>query len=284
MSTQHRSRTRRTPRELFCFRVCHRVQAEVSHRFSLKLSSWISHAGIFTATIKFNQPLSVAWYVASGARVPIGAFQLQRLHVHSKRAYINQTVAFNITDEAAFSQFTQAMIMQPNFTWHLSSEKLDVQALKFPTAHGLHFNKDVTLKGMDNFAGNVKLVDFQLPADDPGGGIEFIATTGLDNPSAFNVDLGTVSFDLSYKGLYLGTGSGPNTVVQPGANNVTLKGTLVPQNGTENLATVLELFTQYLNGESSDVIATGRSSAQSDGSVVSWLSDGFTALQLHVLF
>ena len=128
----------------------------MSCRFSLKLSSWVSHAGIFTATIKFNQPLSVAWYNASGARVPIGAFQLQPLHVHSKRAYINQTVAFNITDEAAFSQFTQAMITQPNFTWHLSSEKLDVQALKFPTAHGLHFNKDVTLKGMDNFAGNVE--------------------------------------------------------------------------------------------------------------------------------
>ncbi|TBU46075.1 hypothetical protein BD309DRAFT_663805 [Dichomitus squalens] len=260
------------------------ITSATNNSFTLKLDSWVSHASIFKATIKFNEPLSVAWYNASGDRVPIGAFQLEPLRVRHKRAYINQTVAFNITDEHAFSQFTQAMITQPNFTWHLSSNKLEVQALKFPKAHGLHFSKDVTLKGMDNFAGNVELVDFQLPADDPKGGIEFVATTGLSNPSAFDVDLGTVSFDLSYKGVYLGTGAGPNTVVRPGPNNVTLKGTLVPQNGTENLATVSELFTNFLNGDVSDVVAAGRSSVQADGAVVGWLSDGLTALQLHVPF
>ena len=134
----------------------------MSCSFSLKLSSWVSHAGIFTATIKFNQPLSVAWYNASGARVPIGAFQLQPLHVHSKRAYINQTVAFNITDEAAFSQFTQAMITQPNFTWHLKSEGLRVNALKFPVAKGIHFDKKLTLNGINNFNGNILLKEFQV--------------------------------------------------------------------------------------------------------------------------
>ncbi|KAI0739355.1 hypothetical protein C8Q80DRAFT_1123812 [Daedaleopsis nitida] len=254
-----------------------------NNSFDLKMDAWVSHAGIFSATIKFNQPLSVAW-VNNGEQIPIGSFSLDPLKVKSKRAYINQTVAFTIDDEDAFARFTSAMITQPNFTWHLTSDKLDVRALAFPTAHDLHFNKEITLNGMNNFDGHVSLVDFQLPADDPAGGIKFSATTGLANPSAFNVDLGTVVFDLSYKGLYLGTGSGANTVVKPGDNNVTLIGTLVPQTGADALAKTSELFTQYLNGESSPVVATGKSSVQADGSAVSWLSAGLTALKLDVPF
>ncbi|RPD70056.1 hypothetical protein L226DRAFT_261105 [Lentinus tigrinus ALCF2SS1-7] len=252
--------------------------------FDLKMDAWVSHAGIFSATIKFNEPLQVAWVNASGDQVTLGSFSLDPLKVKSKRAYINQTVPFTIADEAAFSAFTSAMITQPNFTWHLTSDKLDVRALAFPTAHGLHFKKDVTLSGMNNFDGHVSLVDFKLPRDDPAGGIVFSATTGLDNPSAFNVNLGTVVFDLSYKGLYLGTGSGANTVIKPGSNAVTLDGTLVPQTGTDALAKTSELFTNYLNGVQTDVVATGKSSIQADGRAVSWLSAGLTALELHVPF
>ncbi|RDX40651.1 hypothetical protein OH76DRAFT_1365915 [Lentinus brumalis] len=253
--------------------------------FDLKMDAWVSHAGIFSpATIKFNQPLQVAWVNASGDQVPIGSFPLSPLSVKSKRAYINQTVPFTITDEVAFAKFTSAMITQPNFTWHLTSEKLDVRALAFPTAHSLHFNKDVTLAGMNNFDGHVTLDNFLLPRDDPAGGIEFSATTGLSNPSAFNVNLGTVVFDLSYRGLYLGTGSGPNTVIKPGDNAVTLNGTLVPQTGSDALAIASDLFTKYLNGEQADVVATGKSSIQADGTAVSWLSAGLTALELHVPF
>ena len=259
--------------------------ADVPNRFSLTLDAWVSHAGIFSATITFKEALAVSWYNASGIPIPIGTFQLEPLHVHSKRAYINQTVTFNITDEDNFSLFTASMITSENFTWHMASDKLDVRALAFPTAHNLHFNKDVTLKGMNNFDNAVTLVDFQLPADAPdGAGIEFVATTGLSNPSAFDVNLGTVVFDLSYQGVFLGRGSGPNTTIVPGANNVTLAGTLVPQSGAANLSTVSALFTQYLNAESSDVVATGVSSVQDDGAAVSWLSAGLAALALHVPF
>lgn len=85
---------------------------------------------------------------STGAVVHLGSFPLNELTVKSKRAYINQTVPFTIEDEDAFSQFTQAMITQQNFTWRLQSDKLSVQALKFPRANGLHFNKDLTLNGI----------------------------------------------------------------------------------------------------------------------------------------
>jgi hypothetical protein len=44
------------------------------------------------------------------------------------------------------------------------------------------------------------------------------------------------------------------------------------------------LFTNYLNGETSPVLATGESTLQSDGTQSSWLSAGLTALKSNVLF
>lgn len=73
----------------------------------------------------------------------------------------------------------------------------------------------------------------QLPGDDPAGGITFSATTELNNPSPFDVALGalncmvtdgdgshpisgTALFDLTYKGVALGTGTSHNTqLVRP---------------------------------------------------------------------
>ncbi|OJT10827.1 hypothetical protein TRAPUB_12696, partial [Trametes pubescens] len=260
------------------------ITSPTNNTFELRMDGWVSHAGIFSAKIDFREPLSVGWVNSSGDVVPLGSFQMNELTVKSKRAYINQTVPFNIEQEDAFAQFTQTMITQQNFTWRLTSNKLSVQALKFPRANGLKFNKDLTLNGMNNFNENIELFDFKLPSDAPEGGINFIAITGLNNPSPFDVNLGTVVFDLLYQGVNLGSGSSANTTIAPGPNNITLSGRLVPQTDASALTSVSQLFTQYLNGEQSDVIARGQSSIQNDGSAVSWLSAGLTALDLHVPF
>ena len=44
----------------------------------------------------------------------------------------------------------------------LAWANLRVNALKFPVAKGLHFDKQVTLNGINNFDGNVKLKEFQV--------------------------------------------------------------------------------------------------------------------------
>ena len=94
--------------------------------------------------------------------IPLGQIQLDPLFAKQKRATIDQSSTFEIQDQAAFGQFTAAMITQPSFTWRLKSEQLRVNALKFPVAKGLHFDKQVTLNGINNFDGNVKLKEFQV--------------------------------------------------------------------------------------------------------------------------
>jgi hypothetical protein len=81
--------------------------------------------------------------------IQLGTLVMHDLQASHKRAILNQTTQFTITNTAAFGTFTQSMITSPNFTWVLQSDDLKVQALKFPTAHGIHFNKVVTLNGKD---------------------------------------------------------------------------------------------------------------------------------------
>jgi len=80
-------------------------------------------------------------------QVPIGYMSLSTLYASNKRATINDTTTFYITDQEAFGRFTSAMITSQNFTWKLQSNNLNVQAMKFPTAHGISFNKLVTING-----------------------------------------------------------------------------------------------------------------------------------------
>ncbi|KAI0049858.1 hypothetical protein FA95DRAFT_1604022 [Auriscalpium vulgare] len=255
----------------------------VNTSFTLRMDGWVSHTGIFNAKIAFVEPINVTW-LNGDQEVPIGQFNLTTLSAKSKRAYVNQTTTFLIPDEGAFGQFTQSMITSKNFTWRLESNNVHVQALKFPKTKGIHFKKEITLNAINSFDGNVGLKDFQLPGDDPKGGIFFDTVNTLSNPSPFLLDLGTVIFDLYYQNVFLGTGTGLNTVIAPGPNDISLAGTLVPHNDTNELALVSQLFTTYLNGEAAPVVAVGRSTLQNDGTSISWLTQGIQALRLNVPF
>lgn len=70
----------------------------------------------------------------------------------------------------------------------------------------------------------------------------------------------------------------------PKANDITLSGFLKRQAEPESLAVVSELFTNYLNGESSPVKAIGQSTLQNDNSSISWLNQGLQSLILDVPF
>ncbi|KAK7690332.1 hypothetical protein QCA50_006989 [Cerrena zonata] len=260
------------------------ISAPSNNSFQLALQGTVTHTGIIPARIQFTKPIQVSWVQDNGTESPIGVMELGDIHASHKRASIDQTTQFNITDEDAFGVFAGHMITAQNFTWRLQSDSLRVQAAKFPTSKGLKFNKLVTLNGFDSFQGNVLLKDLQLPSDNPSGGINFVAATQLTNPSPFTLDLGTVVFDLSYRNVRLGSGSSPNTKIATGNNTITLAGALEPHNSSSELSVVSELFTNYLNGVPSDVIATGKSTLQSDGTEIAWLSTGLSALSLHVPF
>ncbi|KAJ6607775.1 hypothetical protein B0H10DRAFT_2227490 [Mycena sp. CBHHK59/15] len=259
------------------------ISAPQNNSFDLAMQGTVAHTGVISATISFPDPVNVSWIQQDGTETPLGWLQLDTLHAKSKRATINQTATpFTISNETAFALFAAHMITDQNFTWRLSSSNLRVQALKFPVSKGIKFDKQITLNGFQSFAGNVVIQDFQLPSDNPAGGINFVAVTQLTNPSPFSLNLGTVVFSLSYKGVDLGLGTSTDTSISPGSNVITLKGFLHSHTDPSELAVVSQLFTNYLNSEVSPVVATGVSTLQTDNSTISWLSSGLQALKLDV--
>ncbi|KAF8160985.1 hypothetical protein B0H34DRAFT_699004 [Crassisporium funariophilum] len=260
------------------------ITQPVNGSFELSLIGKVFNTGIFNAKIQFTENTTVAWVENETTETPLGYMRLSDLSAKHKQAQINDTTTFFITDEVAFGRFAGNLITAQNFTWRLTSHNLRVQALKFPVAKGITFDKRLTLNGFNSFDGNVVLRDLQLPSDDPEGGIHFVAVTEINNPSPFSLDLGTVVFALSYQGVPLGIGTGTETKITAGNNSITLKGTLIRQTDPASLAAVSQLFTNYLNGESSPVIAKGQATQQSDGSSISWLSQGLQDLQLNVPF
>ncbi|KAI9459106.1 hypothetical protein F5148DRAFT_1219463, partial [Russula earlei] len=251
------------------------ISGPTNTSFSLHLDSWVSHAGIFSAQIDFTQALRVSW-VNDSEEVSLGYFNLEPLHIQKKRAYINQTTDFTITNQGTFAQFTRYMVMSKNFTWRLRSDGLHVQVMKLPISKGISLNKDLI------FSGTFVLKDFQLPSNSPEGGIDFYSVTTLINPSPFQLSLGTVVFNLFYDDIYLGTGIGINTTLA--RTTVALSGRLVPHNSSESeLAVLGHLFTQYINYDTLPVVARAASILQNGNTSVTWLSEGFQALTLHVL-
>jgi len=74
--------------------------------------------------------------------------RLHDLSAKDKRATINDSTTFFITDQASFGRFSSSLITSQNFTWRLTSYNLRVQALKFPVAKGITFDKFITLNGI----------------------------------------------------------------------------------------------------------------------------------------
>ncbi|KAL9935874.1 hypothetical protein V8E36_005451 [Tilletia maclaganii] len=253
--------------------------------FPITLDGQVKKTGIFPARADFRKPVEVYWMTPPPKMEEkhLGTMNLSYLGIAAGHARLRQATTFEVRDEEAFGQFAEFLVSQEEFTWKLNTSDVHVKAFGFlPTFKNLPFQKHTVFKGMANFT-DIKILDFQLPGDDPAGGITLGVKTALTNPSPFGVEIGNLNLDLFYDGLYLGPGSSSNVNITPGVNVIQLDGRLVPY--TDN-ATALKqlstLFTAYLNNEIIPASAKGVSTTTASGETISWLSRGIKALDIKV--
>ena len=201
--------------------------------------------------------------------IHLGSFNLGRVSAAAGHGTVNQATNFEIADEEGFGIFSGYLISQEEFTWQIRSQNLHVEAFAFfPTYKNLNIVKDIVIKGINNFGNDVGLLSLQLPGADPQGGLQVITTTLLNNPSPFGIEVGTLDLDLFYMGHYLGPVSCQGLNLTAGDNVVTLTGRVLPYpDNSTALAILGNLFTNYINSVTSDVVAVGRSVTQANGEV-----------------
>lgn len=253
--------------------------------FPLSIEGQVKKTGIFPAHLYFREPVEVYWNTPppNMRELHLGTMVLDYIGVAAGHGRVKQATTFQIKDEEGFGEFAKFLVSEPQFTWFLSCDNVHVEAFSlFPTYKNLKFKKHVIFDAINGFS-DVKILDFQLPGDDPAGGITTQVLTQLRNPSPFGIQLGTLNLALYYKNMFLGDVQATNVNITQGLNTILIAGRLVPHNNNATELDLLgELFTGYINGEAVPVEARGLSTALSNGQVVNWLSTGITALTVQV--
>lgn len=253
--------------------------------FPLSIEGQVKKTGIFPAHLYFREPVQVYWRTAlpENREVLLGTMVLDYIGVAAGHGRIQQATVFNVMDQDAFGLFTAFLLSEPEFTWQLRCPNVHVEAFSvLPTFKNLEFVKNVVFEGINGFT-DVKVLDFQLPGDDPAGGITTQVVTQLFNPSPFGIQVGTLILGLYYQNVFLGNVRSDDVNITTGLNTVIISGQLIPHlDNTTELDLIGQLFTGYINGEAVPVEARGVSTQQANGDVISWLAAGITALTVQV--
>lgn len=153
--------------------------AEVS--FTSALIGSITNAGPFDATIKFPSGLTVVWNGSA-----LGSLSMPDVALTGDvGASINVSSLFKVADVGHLTTFTEHMLTQESFEWDISGENLTVSALGIDVPGIALTTKTVTLKGFNGLKNGVVVKSFDLPSNDPAGGIHLTVQSEVTNVSVF---------------------------------------------------------------------------------------------------
>ncbi|KAI8804175.1 hypothetical protein BJ742DRAFT_742327 [Cladochytrium replicatum] len=250
--------------------------------FALKAIGKISNTGPLTANIKFTQPVQVAWLKPDGSALPLGSLPLPDITAVPAGADLNTDGRFSISNVGNFAQFTGYMLKSKEFTWQITTDYATVNALE-NTFTNVKLNKKVTLAGF-NGLDQLTISNFDLPSDDPAGGISLNINAVLVNPSSVSIELGKLTFENYFKGELVGPVTTDGSVFLQGNSNnaLSLKGRITPRTGTADTVALAELFGLYLSGQPAPLTVRGKDVTPPNGNYVNWLVPVFKQLELTV--
>jgi hypothetical protein len=243
--------------------------------FKTQLAGSISNAGPFDANISFPDGLIISW---SGK--PLGTIQMPDVEVvGDSGAKINNQNTFQVADVDHLTNFTKALLTTESFNWTVTGNNLRVTALGITVSNISLGSKVVTLKGSNGLKNGVRINSFDLPANDPAGGVHLTLNTTVTNPSQVGIALSSIGFQNYIGSTNLGPASSEQAFTMPPKSSfdLPLVGRLIPQNTTDGLNTVSQVFTNFIHGQSSEVTVNGISAGPTD---VTWLNEGIKALSL----
>ena len=134
----------------------------------------------------------------------------------------------------------------------------------------------VTLKGFNGLKNGVLINSFDLPSNDPAGGIHLTIDSEVINvrfsaqfqrlfmsiplqPSQIGIELSSIAFNTYANGVEIAPVSSISSVTLAplSTSSLGLAGRLIPQNSAEGLATVSAIFNNYIHGMDSQVTVYG---------------------------
>lgn len=250
--------------------------------FHLQLAGSLSNTGPMAANISFAQPLNVFWKQGTDAEILLGTVAMDAIQTQPNiGAQFNVSGQFAIADAQRMGEFAAYLINSDEFVWDIVSQGgVNVDAIGYVFT-GINMTKSVTLKGAQGFKNCVAIHSFDLPANDPAGGIQLIAQTEIRNPSQVGFVLSGAAFESFFDNTLLGPLASAGDAVFPaqGTSNMKMNGRLIHQDSQQGLDAVTEVFSNYLAGKSSSLTVKGVSGSGANGPV-GWLTTGFKSISI----
>lgn len=256
----------------------------------------ITQAGPFDAVISFPQGLTVYWNGAA-----LGQIAMPDVHAAADvGAALDLDATLTVADVGHLTDFTRYLLTEPSFTWDIQGGGVAVAALGIVTT-GISLSKSVTLSGMNGLKNAVTITHFDLPSNDPAGGIHLLVDSTIVNPASVGLQTSEMSFQTFFGQTNIGpvAAAGPFVLAPKSNVNLPLVGRLVPQDGEQGLADVSTIFNgcklttscksdvitdsaaAVIHGIPSTIVVNGDTAGPPG---VSWLNDGIKALKTPTVF
>jgi hypothetical protein len=154
--------------------------------FDLSLKGSLTNVGPLDALIEFTEPLIVNWQGKQIATISLPAI-CAAANDGVPNYQANGHVVITAQDD--FTDFATFLLHNEEFEWTISTDKLRLTALG-TIFDDVVLSKSVSFKAFNNLPG-VTISNFQLPSDDPAGGIHIETDATIPSPAR------------EYKRLYL---------------------------------------------------------------------------------
>lgn len=146
--------------------------------FDISLKGSLTNVGPLDALIEFTEPLNVAW---QGRQ--IGQISLPPVCAAANDGVPNYETKGHliITHQDDFTAFAEFLLHNEQFEWTISTDKLRLRALG-TIFDDVVLSKSISFKAFNNLPG-VTIANFQLPSDDPAGGIHIETDAKIPSPA-----------------------------------------------------------------------------------------------------
>ncbi|KAK0556496.1 hypothetical protein OC844_005834 [Tilletia horrida] len=245
--------------------------------FGTTLTGSITNAGPFDADISFPEGLTVIWEGRTLGQIGLPSIAV----VGDVGGSLNQNANFRVTDQGAIADFAKVLLTTESFVWQIQAQNVSVKALGI-TIDGISLTKQVQLRGFNGLIGAVSINSFDLPSNDPAGGIHLDVQSTIRNPSQVGISLSRFGINVfTGDNVFLGpqAAAAPFTLAPGGSSALTLSGRLIPQTTPEGQQTLSNLFSDVVHGKSPSLLVKGDYAGPAS---VTWLNEAIKVLSIPV--
>ncbi|TKY86943.1 hypothetical protein EX895_004231 [Sporisorium graminicola] len=246
------------------------------NRFQTALQGTITGTGPFDATIRFGSGLEVFWNGRLLGQIAMPDVAL----VADVGATLEVIADFVVADVEYLTTFTKYLLTEKSFVWNVAGSNITAVALGIEI-EGVTISKNVILSAFDGLKNSVIINSFDLPSNDPAGGIHLTAVSTIYNPAQVGIQLSRFGVNLLANGTALGPGAAaePFVLQALAVTTLPLEGRLAPQTTEQGLAVLSTIFGNFINDINSEISVQGDYAGPAD---VTWLNEGIKIFDVKV--